>query len=558
MKLLKRMMLILMICLLAAAVGTAEEDGPSPDEIPQPELLQDGDWIYFHEKEWGTAALVQYLGEAAPVIAVPEYVGGLPVRHIPLDIFPPETECIYVPYNSFPNGHEMNLQAGETRIFYVIRYLNYEQAAESYSFLYKKDPEFTEGTYAACNLRRYVITEKGQEEELDPLYPAEKVLTEIGGVRLSAGNITHCLTYTEGEFTFLRTGDANDLVLANAIRPADRENALFVPSFMNGEEVRGLHMEEIPEGISELLMPYGSSLLFPPENCRVYCYTDDELAKKHEMNSGCDLLPGELLLVEAWNYENGNKTELKQDYSVYPAEIDGKKVRKELSGEKNVLTYTSGEYTYYRISETEIGICGFSGKIPKKLTVPETIDGMTVVAIDSLMSDKWVFEVPGSSRIVLPSTLVSLGWNALYSRGGNIDLPEGLKEIGTYGLWFLGMKELKLPSTVEWLGRNAFQQIDLRKVTLPEGVRKVPDSCFWRCENLQSVTLPAGVAEIGRNAFRECKKLTSVTFTGDTPPEILGAAFLECSKKLTFTAPAEWEELKEYAEIHGIAFKAAP
>ena len=50
----------------------------------------------------------------------------------------------------------------------------------------------------------------------------------------------------------------------------------------------------------------------------------------------------------------------------------------------------------------------------------------------------------------------------------------------------------------------------LEYVSLPEGMKEIPDSLFMFCENLRSVEIPESVEEIGYKAFYGCKNLKYV------------------------------------------------
>jgi hypothetical protein len=73
--------------------------------------------------------------------------------------------------------------------------------------------------------------------------------------------------------------------------------------------------------------------------------------------------------------------------------------------------------------------------------------------------------------------------------GGDVVIPEGVKEIG--------------PDV--FCGRR------LQSVTIPKSVREISSYAFGE-SSLQSVTIPKSVRSIGMSAFRDCENLTSVTF----------------------------------------------
>lgn len=70
--------------------------------------------------------------------------------------------------------------------------------------------------------------------------------------------------------------------------------------------------------------------------------------------------------------------------------------------------------------------------------------------------------------------------------------------------------ELVLPRSVTALGEGACEgATELASVTLPLGLKEVPDDCFAGTA-LESVALPDGVTAVGRNAFASCDRLHTV------------------------------------------------
>ena len=94
----------------------------------------------------------------------------------------------------------------------------------------------------------------------------------------------------------------------------------------------------------------------------------------------------------------------------------------------------------------------------------------------------------------------------------HINFPNGLKTIGKQAFYFCGMKNLKLPDSLEFLD----------------------DSSFFKCNNLTHVTLPANVRYLGKWIFHGCNRLQYLEIRHD--PEFIGpriinkAAYIRCYK----------------------------
>jgi hypothetical protein len=84
-----------------------------------------------------------------------------------------------------------------------------------------------------------------------------------------------------------------------------------------------------------------------------------------------------------------------------------------------------------------------------------------------------------------------------------IIIPEGTIEIGqeAFSTWIHSkIKGLKKPY---WP--------NVKKVFLPDSVKRIADSAFYNCGSLEEAILPKGVQTIGGNAFEYCKLLEKVT-----------------------------------------------
>lgn len=59
--------------------------------------------------------------------------------------------------------------------------------------------------------------------------------------------------------------------------------------------------------------------------------------------------------------------------------------------------------------------------------------------------------------------------------------------------------------------------IDIKSITIPEGIESISSGAFYNCINLKSVTVPAGLNNIYSEAFSNCLSLEEVIFLGETP-----------------------------------------
>lgn len=85
----------------------------------------------------------------------------------------------------------------------------------------------------------------------------------------------------------------------------------------------------------------------------------------------------------------------------------------------------------------------------------------------------------------------------------NIQLPNGMKELGAGTFCMSGIETITVPGTVETVGKSCFTTcVNLKSVILEEGVLTLEKEVFESCENLESVYIPESVTTItGLNQF---------------------------------------------------------
>jgi len=128
---------------------------------------------------------------------------------------------------------------------------------------------------------------------------------------------------------------------------------------------------------------------------------------------------------------------------------------------------------------------------------------------------------------LLNSNIYSLDDNSYaYSECPIDEQPEQIKiGRGCLGVKVAGFRGNKakiivLPNTCTNLGTRCFaDMVNLEKIVLAEGTRKIPNMCFEDCTSLVEIDLPNSITEIGGNAFKGCKNL-KVIRTGPKKPTV--------------------------------------
>ncbi len=185
---------------------------------------------------------------------------------------------------------------------------------------------------------------------------------------------------------------------------------------------------------------------------------------------------------------------------------------------------------------------------------------------------KVVFGKAPSAKSTIPSSMFS-GWEKLtevvipdgYTQINNyvfqncvnlskIEIPSSIIYIGDSS--FLGCKSLTaitLPNGLKYLGSQAFKESGLTSVHIPVASSNfsAPNgslnmSVFDSCVNLRTVTIGEGVKEIGTNAFSNCSSLMTITLP-ESLEKIGGKAFEGTAALTELVIPANVNTLADTA-----------
>ena len=89
---------------------------------------------------------------------------------------------------------------------------------------------------------------------------------------------------------------------------------------------------------------------------------------------------------------------------------------------------------------------------------------------------------------------------------------------------------------VKVIYREAFKNLNITSVVIPDSITSIGDYAFYECRSLTSVTIPDSVTSIGEGAFSYCTSLTSVTIP-DSVTSIDYYAFQHCTSLTSVTIP---------------------
>lgn len=171
----------------------------------------------------------------------------------------------------------------------------------------------------------------------------------------------------------------------------------------------------------------------------------------------------------------------------------------------------------------------------KHLVIPE---GVRIIGRHSFYNCKTI------EKITIPKSMKTIGYNP-FTDCPSLTLinnsPEFLYENGTlypktkteliYYSMLNPAETFIVPNTIKKIGRSAFYRcLNLKKIILSEGVVKIDRSAFAYCSNLQEVYIPSSLESIGEWAFLGCVNLKKIVLPENTLLE--KQAFLNCSAEI--------------------------
>ncbi|MGO1590540.1 MAG: leucine-rich repeat protein [Ancrocorticia sp.] len=91
----------------------------------------------------------------------------------------------------------------------------------------------------------------------------------------------------------------------------------------------------------------------------------------------------------------------------------------------------------------------------------------------------------------------------------SVKIPEPVRTIAQSAFFrCAALTDVSLPSTLQLIGRSAFNGcISLADLEVPDGVATIEQRAFFGCSNLRHLDLPATVKTIGADAFKGCDQL---------------------------------------------------
>ena len=197
-------------------------------------------------------------------------------------------------------------------------------------------------------------------------------------------------------------------------------------------------------------------------------------------------------------------------------------------------------FDYMLLNDGSVMITAYKGS-ESSLVIPEKIEGHTVSGLGRSFSTD-TYSVSSIRSITIPNTMtkiepgaLSLAGNltdihiaddhpvmlfengALYNRNekrlllylqsskaDHFDIPDGIQYIEERAFYRSNLISVRIPGTVEHIGRECFDQnYRLKDVRLEEGLKSIGKDSFANCDKLKQIVIPASVTDIEEAAFTD-------------------------------------------------------
>lgn len=151
----------------------------------------------------------------------------------------------------------------------------------------------------------------------------------------------------------------------------------------------------------------------------------------------------------------------------------------------HALAETEGDYEFKIKSECAV-ITKAAETLSGEVIVPDTLGGYAVSGIDSFA---FAYNT-NIEKVIIPSSVKVIGPYAFFHCFGveEVELNEGLEEIGHYSFSSTTLNEIKIPQTVTFIGMFAFSDSDVEEIEIGKNISKIAAGAFSYCPKLEKIT----------------------------------------------------------------------
>ena len=189
----------------------------------------------------------------------------------------------------------------------------------------------------------------------------------------------------------------------------------------------------------------------------------------------------------------------------------------------SVFASTSGDFEYdiYSESEKTCVIVDYKGSA-EQIVIPSSLDGYTVIAIDSLGGYHF-----NTKSVFIPETVKNIYGNPfsycteleiIQLAENNVDFcivndalfSKDMKYLYAYPAQNANRKQFVIPENTEVIEAGAFEYSQLENIYIPNTVMSIGGSAFSDCYYLKSIKIPESITNLNSYMFYNCENLTEI------------------------------------------------
>ena len=180
---------------------------------------------------------------------------------------------------------------------------------------------------------------------------------------------------------------------------------------------------------------------------------------------------------------------------------------------------TSGDWQY-TVSGGKATVTKYTGS-ETNIVIPDTLGGCPVVAVSGKHPSAYVFEGAFDGVNIK-----------------SVTIPEGVTSIGVCAFYNCNyLSDVTLPDSVKTIGGWAFYHCRvLKSINIPDSVVSFGEYAFGNCLALKEIDIPDGVTSIASYMFYCCNSLKKVTLP-ESVRKIEEGAFVNCKALSSLTVP---------------------
>jgi len=167
-----------------------------------------------------------------------------------------------------------------------------------------------------------------------------------------------------------------------------------------------------------------------------------------------------------------------------------------------------------------INISAFSGCTAlESLNLPSTVTDVQPSAFSGCTALKFLTVAEGSKTYRHEGNcLIRKSDNTVVLGCSGSKIPKSVKAIGDQAFYNMGITEVLMPDSVLTVGNQAFgMNAALSTLVLSESLTTLGDLAFYRCTALTSLYLPESLVTIGMTPFRGCSAMERLTISANNP-----------------------------------------